>query len=93
MADENNDIDFEEVGEKRGAFRRYFYRGYEVDALLDLSQAELLKLFHARARRRFNRGLKPSHIHFIKRLRKAKKAAAENGGKPEPVKVLIRFQF
>lgn len=57
---------------------------------MDLSQAELLKLFHARARRRFTRGLKPAHIHLIKRLRRAKKAAAESGGKPEPVKTHLR---
>eukprot|EP00455_Lapot_gusevi_P000048 TRINITY_DN1001_c0_g1_i2.p2 TRINITY_DN1001_c0_g1~~TRINITY_DN1001_c0_g1_i2.p2 ORF type:complete len:183 (-),score=89.01 TRINITY_DN1001_c0_g1_i2:420-905(-) len=78
-----------EAGNKRRAFRRYFYRGIEVHNLLDLSQQELLKLFHARARRRFKRGLSPAHINLIKRLRRAKKLGQEEG-KPVVVKTHLR---
>ena len=85
MSDDQEEV--QEQGNDRGSFRRYFYRGYEVDQLLDKSQPELLQLFHARARRRFTRGLKPAHIHLIKRLRKSKKIAAENQTKPAAVKV------
>jgi len=82
-------VEKKEATASRAPFRRYFYRGIEVHNLLDLSQAELLKLFHARARRRFLRGLKPGHIALIKRLRKAKKIATEEG-KPACVKTHLR---
>ena len=75
----------------RGPFRRYFFRGLEVPQLLDLSQTELLKLLHARARRVFSRGMSPAHVNLIKRLRKAKKAAGADG-KPETIKVCFIFQ-
>jgi hypothetical protein len=74
----------------RGPFRRYFFRGLEVPQLLDLSQTELLKLLHARARRVFSRGMSPAHVNLIKRLRKAKKAAGADG-KPETIKVCFIF--
>lgn len=64
-------------------FRRYFYRGYEVHKLLDLSHAELMKLFHSRARRRFSRGTIGGKL--LKRLRVAKKAAGTDE-KPEIIK-------
>lgn len=64
-------------------FRRYFYRGYEVHKLLDLSHAELMKLFHSRARRRFARGTIGGKL--LKRLRAAKKAAGPDE-KPEIIK-------
>jgi hypothetical protein len=68
-----------EVEEERGPFRRYFYRGIEVSALLDLSQDQLLPLFHARARRRFALGLSAAHVGLVKRLRKAKKNPGPDG--------------
>jgi len=80
----------EEVGgevKARKPFRRFFYRGIEVHKLLDLTHAELLKLFHARARRRFTRGSVSSKL--IKRLRKAKKDAARDS-KPAVVKTHLR---
>jgi len=67
--------------------RRFFYRGYEVHKLLDLSHAELMKLLHARARRRFARGHVP--MHLIRRLRKAKREAPENE-RPKTIKTHLR---
>jgi len=58
-----------------------------VHKLLDLSHAELLKLFHARARRRFTRGHVP--MHLIRRLRKAKKEAKKDE-KPVAIKTHLR---
>eukprot|EP00178_Gracilaria_changii_P002744 TRINITY_DN14023_c0_g1_i1.p1 TRINITY_DN14023_c0_g1~~TRINITY_DN14023_c0_g1_i1.p1 ORF type:complete len:161 (+),score=21.00 TRINITY_DN14023_c0_g1_i1:50-484(+) len=75
------------VAQKRKPFRRYYYRGLEVENLLDLSHAELMQLLHARARRRFARGHVP--MQLIRRLRKAKKEAAE-GQKPDTVKTHLR---
>jgi hypothetical protein len=48
-----------EIKRKR-AFRKFTYRGIDLDQLLDLSSEDLRDVVHARARRRFNRGLKVS---------------------------------
>jgi len=78
--------DVDEEGRKRSPFRKFFYRGIEVPKLLDLTHGELLKLFHARVRRRFNRGTLSTKL--LKRLRKAKKLAGE--GRPTTVKTHLR---
>jgi ribosomal protein uS19 len=49
----------------------------------------LLKIVHARARRRFQRGLKRRPMGLIKKLRKAKKEAPPNE-KPAVVKTHLR---
>jgi small subunit ribosomal protein S15e len=72
---------------KRKPFRRFFFRGLEVHKLLDLSHAELMKLLHARARRRFGRG--NVKMNLIRRLRKAKKDAGKDE-KPIAVKTHLR---
>ena len=48
-----------------------------------------LQVVHARARRRFNRGLKRKPLGLIKKLRKAKKEAPPNE-KPAMVKTHLR---
>jgi len=78
--------DLDEEGKKRAPFRRYYYRGIEVPKLLDLTHAELLKLFHARIRRRFKNGTISNKL--LKRLRKAKKDAGE--GRPATIKTHLR---
>nr|XP_010936337.1 40S ribosomal protein S15 [Elaeis guineensis] len=74
---------------KKRTFRKFSYRGVDLDALLDMSTDELVKLFPARARRRFQRGLKRKPMALIKKLRKAKKEAPP-GEKPEPVRTHLR---
>lgn len=74
---------------KRRAFRKFQYRGVELDQLLDLSNEQLIELVHARARRRFQRGLKRKPMGLIKKLRKAKKEAPPNE-KPAVVKTHLR---
>jgi small subunit ribosomal protein S15e len=74
----------EELRKKR-TFRKYSYRGIELDALLDMSNDDFMELVHARARRRFQRGLKRKPMALIKKLRKAKKEAPA-GEKPAVVK-------
>merc|ERR1712118_532263 len=74
---------------KKKSFRKSSYRGVELTQLLDLKTDELVELFHARARRRFQRGLKRKPMALIKRLRKSKKAAKE-GEKPETVRTHLR---
>ncbi|XP_017633643.1 40S ribosomal protein S15 [Gossypium arboreum] len=58
---------------KKRTFKKFSFRGVDLDALLDMSTDELVKLFPARARRRFQRGLKRKPMALIKKLRKAVK--------------------
>ena len=71
MADE---FDAEAVAalRKKRQFKKFTFRGLELEKLLDLSHDELLNVVHARARRRMQRGLKRKPMALIKKLRKAK---------------------
>ncbi|XP_044183157.1 small ribosomal subunit protein uS19-like [Acropora palmata] len=74
---------------KKRTFRKFTYRGVDLDQLLDLTHDQLTDLVHARARRRFSRGLKKKSINFMRRLRKAKKEAKPLE-KPEVIKTHLR---
>merc|ERR1719350_521812 len=74
---------------KKRTFRKYTYRGVDLDQLLDMSSEQLMELFNCRARRRFTRGMKRKPMALIKRLRKAKKEAGIHE-KPEVVKTHLR---
>ncbi|CAM9874915.1 unnamed protein product [Ectocarpus sp. 4 AP-2014] len=89
MADEA--LTSEQVAEmrKKRTFRKFTFRGVDLDKLLDLSMEEFMELVHARARRRMSRGLKRKPMALIKRLRKAKKNAAP-GEKPKGIKTHLR---
>jgi len=80
--------DPEEMKKKR-TFRKYSYRGIDLDKLLDLSNQDLMELFRARQRRKFSRGIKRKPITLLKKLRKAKKETSY-GEKPEAVKTHLR---
>lgn len=73
MAD-NEPVDAEAIAalRKKRQFKKFQYRGMELDKLLDLSHTELLDFVTARARRRMQRGLKRKPMALIKKLRKAK---------------------
>ncbi|KVH88755.1 Ribosomal protein S19A/S15e [Cynara cardunculus var. scolymus] len=88
MADVEVDVAAAGVPKKR-TFKKFSFRGVDLDALLDMSTDELVKLFTARARRRFQRGLKRKPMALIKKLRKAKREAPA-GEKPELVKTHLR---
>merc|ERR1712022_38526 len=47
---------------KKKTFRKYSYRGVDLENLLVMPMAELMDLVHARARRRFKHGQKPECI-------------------------------
>eukprot|EP00877_Chromochloris_zofingiensis_P009555 jgi/Chrzof1/4853/Cz15g01190.t1 len=79
----------EDATAKKRTFRKFTYRGVDLDSLLDMNSDELIKLFHARARRRFQRGLKRKPLALIKKLRKAKKEASQ-GEKPDAVRTHLR---
>ncbi|CAI5499848.1 unnamed protein product [Closterium sp. NIES-64] len=81
--------DTEEVQPKKRTFKKFTFRGIDLDALLDMGNEELVNLFTARARRRFRRGLKRKPLALMKKLRKAKRDA-EEGEKPEAVRTHLR---
>ena len=74
---------------KKRTFKKFMFRGIELDKLLDLNHEEFAKLITSRARRRIFRGLKAKPKRFIARLRKAKKNCGPLD-KPEPVKTHLR---
>ena len=74
---------------KKRQFKKFQYRGVDLDKLLDLNHEELLELLPSRARRRFDHGLKRKHMALIKKLRKAKREAAVLE-KPAVVKTHLR---
>ena len=75
---------------KRRTFRKYSYRGVDLEQLIDMRGEELATLFPARIRRKLVvRGLKRNHQTLLKRLRKAKKETAPNE-KPAAVKTHLR---
>jgi len=86
---DNLEAEKEALEKKKRTFRKYSYRGVDLDNLLELSPEQLLNLFHARIRRRYKDGFKRRHLTFLKRLRKAKKEAAY-GEKPAAVKTHLR---
>ncbi|KAK8943429.1 40S ribosomal protein S15 [Platanthera guangdongensis] len=81
---------------KKRLFRKFSYRGVDLDALLDISTDELAKIFPARARRRLQRGLKTKPLGLIKKLRKAVqffifvKREAPQDEKPRPIRTHLR---
>nr|ACG44159.1 40S ribosomal protein S15 [Zea mays] len=79
----------EEASKKR-VFKKFTYRGIDLENLLDLNTEQFAQLVHARPRRRFTkRGLKKKHTNLLKKLRTAKKNAPA-GDKPEVVKTHLR---
>lgn len=60
-----------------------------MEDLLELPTDKFVELVHARARRRFRRGLTRKPMGLLKKLRKAKKEAEENE-KPATVKTHLR---
>ena len=77
------------VQPKRRTFRKFTFRGIDLEQLLDMNTDELVELFCARPRRKFQRGLKRKALALIKKLRKAKKEAPA-GEKPEAVRTHLR---
>ena len=77
-------------GAKRRTFRRFSYRGVDLEQLLELKTEEMVQLFGARQRRRFQRGLQRKSLTLIKKLRSAKRTAAANNEKPDAVRTHLR---
>merc|ERR1712021_31821 len=77
--------------QKKRTFKKYTFRGVDLDQLLDMKSENLIELLGCRQRRHFNRGIKRREENFLKRLRKAKKAlTGEIGEKPPCIKTHLR---
>ncbi|CAI4225357.1 unnamed protein product [Auanema sp. JU1783] len=74
---------------KKRTFRKFTYRGVDLDQLLDMSREQFAKLLPCRMRRRLARGLKRKHLGLLNRLQKSKKAASVLE-KPACVKTHLR---
>jgi len=70
MADVEPEVAAAGVPKKR-TFKKFAFKGVDLDALLDMSTDDLVKLFSSRIRRRFSRGLTRKPMALIKKLRKA----------------------
>merc|ERR1712087_250620 len=53
---------------KKRTFRKYTYRGVDLDQLLDMNNEGLMELFTCRIRRKFSRGMKRKPMALIKKL-------------------------
>ena len=74
---------------KRRTFRKFTFRGIDLEKLMDLDSTQIMDLMQSRVRRKFQRGLKRKPMGLIKRLRKEKTRVAP-GEKPEVVKTHLR---
>merc|ERR1712025_995964 len=70
---------------KKRTFRKYTYRGVDLDQLLDMTQDQLMELYTCRIRRKFTRGLKRKPMALIK-----KKKECPVNEKPDVVKTHLR---
>ena len=53
---------------KKRTFRKFTYRGVDLDQLLDMNNEQLTELLPCRIRRKFGRGLKRKPMALIKKL-------------------------
>ncbi|KAL0241055.1 hypothetical protein GEMRC1_006290 [Eukaryota sp. GEM-RC1] len=75
---------------KRRAFRRYTFRGVDIDKLIDMPTTDFIELLDSRGRRKMLRGIGRKEKTLIEKLVKAKKACTEPGQKPDVVKTHLR---
>lgn len=74
---------------KKRTFKKFSYRGVDLEQLLDKNIKDLMELFPSRQRRRLSRGIKRKPMALMAKLQKAKKEAPPLE-KPEVVKTHLR---
>jgi small subunit ribosomal protein S15e len=89
MADEQIDAEAIAALRKKRQFKKFTFKGLELEQVLDLSKEELVDFVNARARRRMKRGLGRKYMAYVNKLKKAK-AAAGPLDRPEPIKTHLR---
>ena len=81
---------------RKRTFKKYTYRGLDLEQLLDKSEEEMKKMYKCRIRRHMNRWdlesqkRKINRKKFVNKLYKAKKAAAGSEDKPQTKKTHMR---
>lgn len=58
---------------KKKVFKKFIFRGFDIENLTLLSSDNLSKIVNSRARRKFYRGFRQKFMIFLRNLRKAKK--------------------
>ncbi|VVB07215.1 unnamed protein product [Arabis nemorensis] len=89
MADVEQDVSAAASLAKKRTFKKFSYRGVDLEALLDMPTNDIVHLFSSRIRRRLSRGLTRKPMALIKKLRNAKREAP-SGEKPEVVRTHLR---
>jgi small subunit ribosomal protein S15e len=79
----------QEAIKRKRIFKKFTYRGVDLEKLLDMGNAEVIELLPARIRRRFARGLTRKHTTLLKKLRKAKRDVKPME-KPATIKTHLR---
>ena len=74
---------------KKQAFKKFSFRGLDINKLLTMNMDELSLQLRSRQRRRLRRKLQPHYSTFIKKLMEAKKNCAV-GEKPKAIKTHLR---
>lgn len=74
---------------KKQIFKKFSFRGLEIQGLLDLKIDQLAPLLRSRQRRRLSRKLKPQYGRLLNRLNLIKSCTPQ-GEKPTPVKTHLR---
>jgi small subunit ribosomal protein S15e len=74
---------------KKQAFKKFSYKGHEINSLLSLKVDELAKLFRSRQRRRLQRKLKPEYGRLLNKMNLIKQCTPQ-GEKPVPIKTHLR---
>lgn len=74
---------------RKRTFKKFTFRGVELDRLMDLPKEEFLSHIHSRARRKMLRGITRKPTALINKLKKAKEECGPLD-KPEPVKTHLR---
>ncbi|XP_048616946.1 40S ribosomal protein S15-2-like [Brassica napus] len=98
MADQvESDVPTAALAKKR-TFKKFSYKGVDLETLLEMPTDDLVKLFPARIQRRLSRGLTRKPLALIKTLRNARsmflpknrKRNAPAGEKPEVMRTHLR---
>jgi len=74
---------------KKRTFKKYTYRGVDLEDLVKMDREKFYHLLACRQRRRMRRQITPKYIKFYKRCVDAKKATAF-GDKPQAIKTHLR---
>ena len=79
------------MAKAKGKFRKYTFRGKEIEELVEMKQENMLELYTSRIRRRLQRskGLRGKYLKFLEKV-KASKLDLGPGEKAKTIKTHLR---